>query len=272
VIRRLGLAACCALLMASASARAGTEPIPGPATDLYPGTIVYDWTFYVPVVTTERLAIAWTGPRLLVRSRQYDYEWPGLVTERRWLFWVPEFDCKYPDWRLPNECGVAWRKVYGDFPQLAARRDHIHLDVPEWTQGEYVVRINVPRCTWTPRTLTLVLPALYTEPPPQPAWGHAEGVMLAESPTRARAALEAAREASRKTVDEALAALDESVAEIESGGGDPSKLVGAEGTPIDLRALRAALLEQRAAEAVRYDRIRAELDAAVARPPSHAPL
>ena len=159
------LALGCGALLCSVSALAAESvPIPGPATDLYPATREYQWTIYVPQVTTERREIVVPGPVLTVRSRRYDYEVPGLREERRKLGQVPEFYCKYPDWQLPNECGVEWRTVYGDFPQLTMRREHIDVEVPEWSQGEHRTFIDVPRVTWVPRIFTLVVPILQTEP------------------------------------------------------------------------------------------------------------
>ncbi len=263
-MRGFMLALTCGALFLSASATVRSEsvPIPGPATDVYPGTREYQWTFFVPVVTTERREIVVPGPNVTVRSRRLDYEVPGLKAERRKLGQVAEFYCKYPDWQLPNECGVTWRDVYADFPQLTMRREHIDVDVAEWTQGEHRIRIDVPRLTWTERTLTLVVPVLGTEPPPPRVWSRADGAALAVSTESARETLEAGRAASLKAVDEALAALGNSIAAIEGHGGDASRLAAVDGTSIDLYGLRRALLDQRGEQATRYARIRSELEAA----------
>ncbi|HZI82860.1 MAG TPA: hypothetical protein VFF44_03050 [Casimicrobiaceae bacterium] len=263
-MRELRLAVACGgwLLAAGAAVPAHAEPIPGPPTDLYPGTREYEWTFYVPVVTTERREIVLPGPNVAVRSRQLDYQVPGLRTERRKLGQVAEFYCKYPDWQLPNECGVAWRDVYADFPQLTMRREHIDVDVAEWSVGEHRISIFVPHWTWTPRTLTLVVPVLSTEPPPPREWRQSGGAAPVASVQSARDALEAGEAASREAADEALAALGKSIATIEGQGGDAAKLAAGDGSAIDLYALRQTLIDQKTAQATRYARIRSELDAA----------
>ncbi|HTS23487.1 MAG TPA: hypothetical protein VMN79_16975 [Casimicrobiaceae bacterium] len=256
-------AAICGIVLLLACLWARAQPIPGPATDLYPGTREYVWTFYVPVVTTERRAIVTQGPSVAVRSRRFDYEVPGLTTERRKLGQVPELYCKYPDWFLPNECGVAWHTVYADLPQLTMRREHIDADVPEWTTGEYRTYVDVPHWTWSERTLRLIVPVLETAPSPGRAWSRSESPMLATtSPDEARAALERERATALKAVDEAVAALDESIGAVEVGGGDPAKLASADGAMLDLYATRRTLLDERAIQAARYDRVRQELDAA----------
>jgi len=257
---RLALAG--VLLQSSASAAPVAEPaaIPGPATDLYPATREYQWTFYVARVTTERREVVVPGPVVTVRSRRYDYEVPGLRAERRKLGQVPEFYCKYPDWQLPNECGVEWHDVYGDFPQLTMRREHIDVDVAEWSSGEHRTFIDVPHVTWVPRTFTLVVPVLQTAPPGPRQW--VGGSTPAEaSLQRARGSLTASEAASQSTVDEALTAVARSIAAVEAQGADASKLRAGDGTAIDLTSLRQALVDRKATEAERYARIRAEVEA-----------
>jgi hypothetical protein len=251
------------LLLAGASARAQYEPIPGPATDVYPGTRAYRWTFYVPVMTIERYDIVFTGPDVVVRSRRFEYETPGLKYEQRKLGQVPEFHCKYPDWWLPNECGVRWHDVYADFPQLTLRREHIDADVAERRVDEHRIRIEVPRWTWTPRTLTLVLPVLGTEPQPQREWSKASEPMLANASIgEARGKLEASRAESLKAIDDAVSALGGSIEAIEAQGEDASKVVADDGSSVDLYATRRLLLADKATQLERYARISAELDAA----------
>jgi hypothetical protein len=263
IARASSLAAKCGvvLLIVGAAASAGAEPIPGPATDVYPGTREYEWTFYVPVMTIERRPIVLPGPKLKVRSRRYDYEVPGLKTERRKIGQVAELYCKYPDWQLPNECGFAWHDVYGDFPQLTMRREHIDVDVPEWTDGEHRIFVDVPHWTWEPRTLTLILPVLATEPPPPRRWGAADAPALADaSLERARDTLDAGQTTASKAIDEAIDALSKSIAATEAEGGDASTLAGSDGAKLDLYAVRQSLLEQKALQDARYARIRTELD------------
>jgi hypothetical protein len=255
-----------ALLAASGSALAQYEPIPGPATDVYPGTREYRWTFYVPVMTIERHEFVFRGVNPIVRSRRFDYETPGLRYERRKLGEMPEFYCKYPDWALPNECGVRWHVVYADFPQLTMRREHIDADVVEWRTGEQTIRIDVPRWTWTEKTLTLVVPVLNTEPMPEHPWSKADDSLLAQiSIDGARAKLEAGEKESLKVLDDAVAALGSGIAAIEAEGEDPSKATSSDGTPVDLYATRKALLADKAEQVERFASIRAELDSAQAR-------
>jgi len=249
------------VLIASATLGEDLAPVPGPATDLYPATRVYQWTLYVPRVTTERREIVVAGPVLTVRSRRYDYEVPGLREERRKLWQVPEFYCKYPDWQLPNECGVEWRDVYGDFPQLTLRRQHVDVDVAEWGRGEQRLFIDVPRVTWVPRSFTLVVPVLQTEPPERRPWMGGSTAPAEASAQLTRRSLAESEAASQAAVDEALAAVARSIAVVEAQGADASKLRGSDDTAIDLASLRQALVDRKAAEAERYARIRVEVDA-----------
>ena len=62
-----------------------------------------------------------------------------------------------------------------------------------------------------------------------------------------------------KTMDEVIAALNSSVASVEAQGADPRRLTAADGTTIDLRAVRQALLDQKAQELDRLARVRGEL-------------
>ena len=252
----------CGVLLFVASTGAPAQPIPGPATDVYPGTRAYRWTFYVPVMTIERRDIVFTGPDVVFRSRRFDYETPGLKYERRKLGQVPEFHCKYPDWWLPNECGVRWHDVYADFPQLTLRREHIDADVAEWRVDEHRIRIEVPRWSWTPRTLTLVVPVLGTEPQPQREWSKAAEPILADASVgEARGKLEAGRAESLKAIDDAVSALGGSIAAIEGQRGDASKVVADDGSSVDLYATRRMLLADKATQVEHYARISAELDA-----------
>jgi hypothetical protein len=268
-MRGLRLAFLSSMLLAlSGGAAAQSEPIPGPATDVYPGARVYEWTFYVPVVSTERHEIVVSGPNVVVRSKRIDYQTPGLRYERRSLGWVPELYCKYPDWFLPNECGVEWHKVYADFPQLTMRREHVDVEVPEVTAGERTIRVDVPRVTWTERRLRIAVPFLATEPQPAREWSQTEGTMVAgASLDRARGALEDGRRESLKAIDEALATVNAGIAAVEAQGGDGSKLAAADGSRVDLYATRRSLEDDKATQLKRYAEIRGALDAA-SKPPS----
>jgi hypothetical protein len=252
-----------AFLAGSASVSAQYEPIPGPASDVYGATREYRWTVYVPVLTYERREITFAGPTMVVRSRRFDYETPGLKMERRKLWQYPELTCKYPDWFLPNECGVVWRDAYADFPQITMRREHIDADVVEWADGEYRVRIDVPKWTWTPREYRLLAPVFETEPAPPHQWSRAEGSMLADA-EQMRRTVEANESTASQAIDQALASLDRSIAMVEAGGGDPSRLASADGSKVDLRALRRMLAEEKVAQLDRYARVRSELNTAIA--------
>ncbi len=251
------------LMLGIGTACAQSAPIPGPATDIYAGTREYRWTFYVPVMTLERHEIIVQGPGVTVRSRRVDYELPGLKSERRKLGQVAEFHCKYPDWQLPNECGISWHDVYADLPVLTMRREHIDADVAEWTSEERRIRFDVAHWTWTERTLTVVVPEFSTEPPPPRTWSQAPGPMLAgESIERARATLDSHQAEAVQTVDAAVAALTSSIESVEAQGADASKLASGDGSNVDLYATRQALLDDRARQVARYAQVRAELDAA----------
>jgi len=250
-------------LSGAALGQAWSEPIPGPPTDLYPSAREYAWTFFVPVVTTERYDIVMTGPRLIVRSRRFDYETPGLRYERRQMGWMPEFYCKYPDLVLPNECGVDWHKVYADLPQLTLRREHVDVDVAEIASDEQTIRIDVPRVTWTERTLKVLVPVWTTGPELPREWSQADGTMLADaSVDRGRGTLENARANTLKAIDAAVAALDASIAAVEAQSGDATQVAAAGGNRVDLYATRRALLADRETQTKRYAQIERELEVA----------
>jgi hypothetical protein len=268
-MRELARAIGVVLMLGAASARAQYEPIPGPESDVYGATREYRWTVYVPVMTYERREFLFAGPNLIVRSRRFDYETPGLRMERRRVWQYPELQCKYPDWFLPNECGVVWHNAYADFPQITMRREHIDADVVEWADAEYSVRVDVPRWTWTPREYRLLVPVFETEPAPPHQWSRSDASALADA-QRARDALEANRATASKTLDGALATLDESIATVQARGGDASKLVAADGSSVDLQAVRRSLIEEKTAQDERYARVRAELDRATGSPSAPA--
>ena len=141
--------------------------------------------------------------------------------------------------------------------------EHIEADVAEWRVDEHRIRIEVPRWTWTPRTLTLVLPVLDTEPQSQREWSKASEPTLADASVgEARRKLGAGRAESLKALDEAVKALGGSIEAIEALGGDASKVVADDGNPVDLYATRRALLADKATQVDRYARISGELDAA----------
>jgi hypothetical protein len=255
----------CVLLLLGAGA-ACAAPIPGPPTDLYAGTREYVWTFYVPVMTIERREIVFPGPGVAVHLRRFDYEVPGLKSERRKLGQVAEFYCKYPDWQLPNECGIAWHDVYADVPVLTLRHEHVDADVAEWTTEERRIRLDVPRWTWQERTLTIVVPEFSTVPPPQRTWSMAPGPVLADASLEtARATLDSQQAEAVQTIDAAVAALTSSIESVETRGASASKLTSSDGTSVDLYAARQALLDEKTSQVARYARIRSEMEAAATR-------
>ena len=258
--------ACALLLLGTGGACAQPAPVPGPPTDLYAGTREYRWTFYVPVMTVERREVVFSGPGLTLRSRRFDYEIPGLKSERRKLGQVAEFHCKYPDWLLPNECGIEWHDVYADLPVLTLRHEHVEADVAEWTTEERRIRLDVPRWTWQERTLTVIVPGFSTAPQPQRTWSMAPDPVLAGTSIEiARATLDSRQAEAVQTIDAAVAALTSSIESVETQGASASKLTSSDGTSVDLYATRQALLDEKIAQVARYARIRNEMQAAAVR-------
>jgi hypothetical protein len=231
---------------------------------VYGGSREYRWTFYVPVMTLERREIVVQAPAATVRSRRWDYELPALRAHRFKLGQVAEFTCTYMDWRLPNECRTVWHDVYADLPVLTMQKEHLDYDVAEVVVQERRIRFDVPHWTWTEQTLIVAVPAFYAEEVPQLGWSQASDVVLArESIERARATLDSREAATKKILDDGIAALSSSIASVEAEGADPRKLTAADGTIIDLGAARQALLDQKAQELDRFARVRGELDSAV---------
>jgi hypothetical protein len=245
------------------TARAQAAPPAFDATaKVYGSSREYRWTFYVPVMTLERREIVVQAPGTTVRSRRWNYEIPALRAERFKLGQVAEFHCKYMDWRLPNECRTVWHDVYADLPVLAMQKDHVDYDVVEWAWQERRILFDVPRWTWTEQTLIVAVPAFDAEEVPQPGWSQTRDVMLArESIERARATLDSREATAVKIIDDAIAALNSSIASVEAEGADPRKLTAVDGTMIDLEATRQALLDQKVQELDRFARVRGELNA-----------
>jgi hypothetical protein len=257
------VAAAALLILLGSSFETAAQPLP-PAFDatpkLYGSSREYRWTFYVPVMTLERHEIFVQAPATTVRSRRWDYEVPGLRAERFKLGQVAEFTCKYMDWRLPNECRTVWHDVYADLPVLTMLKRHVDYDVAEWGWQERRIRFDVPQWTWTEQTLIVAVPAFDAEEAPPPGWSQASDVMLArESIERARATLDSREAATVKVMDDAIAALNSSIASVEAEGADPRKLTAVDGRTIDLGAARQALLDQRTQELDRFARVRGEL-------------
>jgi hypothetical protein len=254
------------IFLGSTFETARAQPAPPAFVDatpkVYGSSREYRWTFYVPVMTLERREIFVQAPANTVRSRRWDYEVPGLRAERFKLGQVAEFACKYMDWRLPNECRTVWHDVYADLPVLTMLRRHVDYDVAEWGWEERRIRFDVPHWTWTEQTLIVAVPAFDAEEVPQPGWSQTRDVMLArESIERARATLDSREATAVKIIDDAIAALNSSIASVEAEGADPRKLTAVDGTMIDLDATRQALLDQKVQELDRFARVRGELNA-----------
>lgn len=157
------LAVAAVLLGGTATAHKGEPDSPGtvdPWAPLVPAIVEYHWHLLVPEWTVETridrrrvYAPRWGAARL-------DFALPDIRTERRRIGAVPEFSCKYPDFRLPNECRTTWRDVYVDVPRPVLQRDHVDVDVPRWTWRDQDTPIDVPRLVWREETLIVSLPAL----------------------------------------------------------------------------------------------------------------
>lgn len=241
-----------------------SAPVPDATAKVYGSSREYRWTFYVPVMTLERREIFVQAPATTVRSRRWDYEVPGLRAQRFKLGQVAEFTCKYMDWRLPNECRTVWHDVYADLPVLTMQTRHVDYDVAEWGWQERRICFDVPHWTWTEQTLIVAVPAFDAEEVPPPGWSQAKDVVLArESIERARATLDSRETATVKIMDDAIVALNSSIASVEAEGEDPHKLTTVDGTNLDLGAARQALLDQKAQELDRFARVRNEFNAAV---------
>ena len=240
------LAAACGLLIASGGASAQTAPVAAPAfaapATVYAGTREYVWTVYVPSLTIERVEVVTRVLAPTVRSRRWDYELPGLKSERRKLWQVAEFSCKYMDWRLPEECRTVWRDVYADLPVLTMQHEHVDFDAVEWAWQERTIRVDVPRWSWTATTLVISVPAFGPE-----------------DFERAQATLDARQAVAVKTIDAGIDALDADIAAVEAQGADPRRLSTADGTLVDLSAARRALRDEKAQELDRFARVRGEL-------------
>lgn len=239
----------CGLLMAVGSSCAFTQPAPaagpvpafGAPVTVYAGTREYVWTLYVPVLTTERVAVTVHVLALHLRGRRWDYELPTLKSQRFKLGQVAEFSCKYSDLGLPQTCLTHWRNVYADLPVLAMQRDHLDYDAAQWAWEEKTLHIDVPHWKWHEGTLTVSVPTL--------------GPKDVE---HAQASLDAQQAVAAQALDQAIATLDTSIAAVEAQGADPRRVSTREAT-IDLPALRQALREEKAHELEQLDAIKGEL-------------
>jgi hypothetical protein len=150
-----------ALLAVASPAWAGPEPAPEPMPLplIVPAIIEYRWTFLEPVWTVEPRNVDVRVVDPATRSRRIDYDIVEITMEHRRIGQVPEFDCKYFDFALPNECRTTWRAVYADVPIPVVRRDHVDVDVPDWHWRDARTTLDVPRLEWKRRELVVSLPA-----------------------------------------------------------------------------------------------------------------
>jgi hypothetical protein len=237
--------------MAQAANAAGTQPLPAaqpPAAGddrpvLVPTTQEYQWIFRVPVVTIEHRRIAVTAPSVSTQSKRWNYEMPAFRDKRIKLWDAPEISCKYPDLMLPNECRTVWHGVYVDVPVLVSERGHIDVDVPRIAVTEQFIRVDVPRWTWVDKSFRFSLPSI--APP--------------ETVRRLRVALDGQRADIAAATDETIATITREIDEVRASGEDPSKLVSADGSSLDLLAELQSLLDQRTQELERLSAIDAEL-------------
>jgi len=149
-----------ALTFAASQAGAGEGAMPERLPLLAPAIVEYRWTLLVPEWTIEARQVDTRvyAPRL--RARRIDYPVPGFTTERRTIGRIPEFDCKYIDGFLPNECRTTWREIRVDVPVPVMRHDYVDVDVAEWSWRERHSTIEVPRLAWKEETLIVSVPAL----------------------------------------------------------------------------------------------------------------
>ncbi len=226
---------------APASDAPASVPAVGAPVTLYPGTREYVWTLYVPVLTTERLAVVVRVPKEHVIGRRWDYEYPGLKSQRFKLGQVAEFDCKYSDWGLPQECRTEWHNVYADLPVLAMLRDHLDYNESEWAWEEQTMHIDVPHWSWKASTLTVSVP-----------------IFGPKDTDQAQAALDAQQAAAASAIDDGIGALDKDIAAVEARGADPHRLSDG-GGGVDLPAMRQALRDEKRSELERIAAIRSAL-------------
>jgi len=150
----------------SASAVRADDTQPAPLAPLQPTIVEYRWTFLVPEWVSDSRIVETTANVPQWRSRRVEFGSLEFTTTRRRIASVPEFDCKYVDFVLPNACRTTWRDVYVEVYVPVVRPDSFDVDVPEWSREEVRTRIDVPRLIWKEQTLLVSLPALASPPAP----------------------------------------------------------------------------------------------------------
>ena len=150
-----------AILLAAANSgvAAGEGNAPARLATLQPTVVAYRWTFLVPewVVDARTIDARIQAPRWT--TRRIAYGSLEFTTERRRIGRMPEFDCKYADFALPNACRTTWRDVYVDVYVPVVRRDSFDVDVPQWSAQDIRTTVDVPRLVWKTQTLVVSLPA-----------------------------------------------------------------------------------------------------------------
>ena len=162
---RLGtwLIACTATLAAGGAAGHESIIVTEPPLRFEPlvtTTVVYRWEVLTPHLTIDARDV---GARMLAPSfvqRRLEYDAVEWTSEHRLIGRVADFECKYSDLGLPNRCVTTWRDVYADVPVPVVRRDHIDVDVLQWSQRDWHTVVDVPQLTWTRETLVVTLPAV----------------------------------------------------------------------------------------------------------------
>ena len=169
-MNRLGkwVIACAAALAASGVAGRETvivtEPLPRFAP-LATTTVEYRWDVLTPHLT---LAPRDVGARVLAPSyvsRRFDYDTIEWTSDSRRVGRVADFECKYSDRGLPKRCVTTWRDLYVDVPVPVVRRDHVDVEVPQWSERDWHAVVEVPQLTWTRETLLVTLPAVAVSRP-----------------------------------------------------------------------------------------------------------
>jgi hypothetical protein len=126
---------------------------------IVPTIVEYHWHFLVPHWVVDHrivrppVSVGWQGAPARYALPDFD-----LVSRKIGV--VPEFECKYVDFWLPNQCTTHWRDVYVDVPVPVMRPDSIDVDVPRVKRPGDEVVVDVPRLEWKEETLVVSLPAL----------------------------------------------------------------------------------------------------------------
>ena len=170
------LATAAVLIVASpgfAHADGAPEPAPERLPLLQPAIVEYRWTFVTPHWVVESRTVDTRAYSPALRARRVDYGVLDVEMKRRKVGSVAEFNCKYPDFALPNECRTTWRDVYVEVPIPVVRHDYVDIDVLEWSWRDWRATVDVPRLVWKEETLVVSLPAVAV-PAASPRHAHPE--------------------------------------------------------------------------------------------------